>query len=139
MSLRDALKVPSFDVLDFDLDDQGEGEVPLMKQVAYAAQEICPLVAQDSTEPSTAEATSSIPSPTKDAAGSSRSQAGNKSILDDVDDDPEIRSLDEALQYRPSSVSLKSKDVMSDVDQKGLVCKRKNESLQIRASEAEEK
>ncbi|KAF5757014.1 hypothetical protein HanRHA438_Chr17g0831551 [Helianthus annuus] len=118
MSLRDAMKVPSFDVLDFDFDDQGEGEVPLIKQVAYAAQEIRPLVAQDAAEPSTAETTSSVLTPTKDAAGSSGSQAGKKSILDDVDDDPEIRSLDEALQYRPSSVSLKSKGVMSDVDKK---------------------
>ncbi|KAJ0818046.1 hypothetical protein HanPI659440_Chr00c04g0712461 [Helianthus annuus] len=37
MSLLDALKVPSFDVFDFDLEDQGEGEVPLMKQVAPSA------------------------------------------------------------------------------------------------------
>ncbi|KAJ0807650.1 hypothetical protein HanOQP8_Chr00c010g0684951 [Helianthus annuus] len=125
MSLRDALKIPSFNVLDFDFDDQGEGEVPLMKQVAYAAQEIRPLGAQDAAEPSTAEATSSIPVSTKDVTGSFGPQAGKKSILDDVDDDPEIRSLDEALQYCPSSVSLKSKGAMSDVDLKGLVCKRK--------------
>ncbi|MFS8016614.1 hypothetical protein Hanom_Chr15g01370651 [Helianthus anomalus] len=38
MSLSDALKVPNFHVLDFDLDDQGEGEIPLMKQVAPSAQ-----------------------------------------------------------------------------------------------------
>ncbi|KAM0045496.1 hypothetical protein Hdeb2414_s0009g00304511 [Helianthus debilis subsp. tardiflorus] len=43
MSLLDALKVPSFDVFDFDLEDQGEGEVPLMKQVASSAQEIRPV------------------------------------------------------------------------------------------------
>ncbi|KAJ0793016.1 hypothetical protein HanOQP8_Chr01g0024911 [Helianthus annuus] len=134
MSLRDAPKVPSFEVLDFDFDDQGEGEVPLMQQVAYAAQEIRPLITQDTSEPSTAEAISSIPTPTKGAAGSSGSQAGKKSILDDVDGDPEVRSLDEALQYCPSSASLKSKGVMSDVDQKGLVRKRKNEPLQIRSS-----
>ncbi|MFS8020130.1 hypothetical protein Hanom_Chr15g01411911 [Helianthus anomalus] len=47
MSLRDALKVPSFDVLDFDQEDQGEDEVPLMKQVASSAQEIRPLAVQD--------------------------------------------------------------------------------------------
>ncbi|KAJ0734161.1 hypothetical protein HanPI659440_Chr11g0416711 [Helianthus annuus] len=70
MSLRDALKVPSFDLLDFDFDDQGEGEVPLMKQVAYAAQEIRPLTTQDTSKPSVAEATSSIPTPTKGTAGS---------------------------------------------------------------------
>ncbi|KAJ0781036.1 hypothetical protein HanPI659440_Chr06g0244671 [Helianthus annuus] len=135
MSLKDALKVPSFDVFDFDLEDQGKDEVPLMKQVAPSAQEIRPLATHDAAEPSATEATSSVPTPTKDAAGSSGSQAGKKSILDDVDDDPEIRSLDEALQYRPSFVSLKSKGVMSDVDQKGLIRKRKNESLQIRASD----
>ncbi|MFS7984885.1 hypothetical protein Hanom_Chr11g00991951 [Helianthus anomalus] len=135
MSLRDALKVPNFNVLDFDLDELAEGEVPFMKQVAYAAREIRPLVTQDATEPSAAEATSSVPTPGKDGAGSSGSQAGEKSILDDVDDDPEILSLDEGLQYRPSSVSLKSKGVMSDVDQKGLVRKRKNEPLQIHASD----
>ncbi|KAM0049603.1 hypothetical protein Hdeb2414_s0008g00287821 [Helianthus debilis subsp. tardiflorus] len=28
MSLRDALKVPNFNVLDFDLDEQAEGEIP---------------------------------------------------------------------------------------------------------------
>ncbi|MFS7984887.1 hypothetical protein Hanom_Chr11g00991971 [Helianthus anomalus] len=135
MSLRDALKVPNFNVIDFDLDELAEGEVPFMKQVAYAAQEIRPLVTQDATEPSAAEATSSVPTPGKDGAGSSGSQVGEKSILDDVDDDPEIRSLDEGLQYRPSSVSLKCKGVMSDVDQKGLVRKRKNEPLQIHASD----
>ncbi|KAJ0482920.1 hypothetical protein HanIR_Chr13g0659271 [Helianthus annuus] len=134
MSLRDALKVPSFDVLDFDLDDQGEGEVPLMKQVAYAAQEIRPLVTQDAAEPSIAEATSSVPTPTKDAAGSSGTQTGKKSILDDVDSDPEVHSIDEALQY-PPSVSLKSKGIMPEVGQKILVRKRKNESLQICSSD----
>ncbi|KAF5814550.1 hypothetical protein HanRHA438_Chr03g0124461 [Helianthus annuus] len=132
MSLRDALKVPNFDVLDFD--DQGEGKVPLMKQVAYAAQEIRPLITQDTSEPSAAEATSSIPTSTKGTAGSSGSQAGKKSILDDVDSDPKVRSLDEALQYRPSSASLKIKSVVSDVNQKALVRKRKNEPLQIRSS-----
>ncbi|MFS7976440.1 hypothetical protein Hanom_Chr10g00892451 [Helianthus anomalus] len=42
--------------------------------------------------------------------------------------------LDEGLQCCPSSISLKSKGVMSDVDQKGLIRKRKNEPLQIRSS-----
>ncbi|KAF5766294.1 hypothetical protein HanRHA438_Chr15g0725971 [Helianthus annuus] len=116
MSLRDALKVPNFSVLDFDFDELAEGEVPFLKQISSAAQEIRPLVTQDASEPSAAEATSSIPTPTKGAAGSSGSQSGKKSILDDVDDDPEIRSLDEALQYRPSSVSLKSKGVMPDAE-----------------------
>ncbi|MFS8025322.1 hypothetical protein Hanom_Chr16g01473591 [Helianthus anomalus] len=131
MSLRDALKVPNFNVLDFDFDEQAEGGVPLMQQVAYAAQEIRPLTNQDISEPSAAEATSSVPTPLKGVAGSSGSQARKKSILDDVDSDPEVRSLDEALQYHHSSVSLKSKGVTPDVDPKGLARKRKNESLQI--------
>ncbi|MFS7980485.1 hypothetical protein Hanom_Chr10g00939981 [Helianthus anomalus] len=134
-SLRDALKVPNFNVLDFDFDEQSEGEVPLMQQVAYAAQEIRPLPIQDISEPSAAEATSSVPTPTKGAARSSGSQAGKKSILDDVDGDPEVRSLDEALQYRPSSISLMSKGVTSDAEPKGLVRKRKNEALQILPSD----
>ncbi|MFS7964464.1 hypothetical protein Hanom_Chr08g00750681 [Helianthus anomalus] len=135
MSLRDALKVPNFNVLDFDLDEQAEGEVPFMKQVAYAAQEIRPLITQDTSEPTAVEATSSIPMPTKGAAGSSGSQAVKKSILDDVDSDPEVRSLDEALQHPPSSASLKSKGIMSDADLKPLVRKRKSETSQILSSD----
>ncbi|MFS7981994.1 hypothetical protein Hanom_Chr10g00957551 [Helianthus anomalus] len=61
MSLLDALKVPSFDVLDFDLEDQGEEEVPLMKQVAPSAQEIRPIVPQNVPEQGAVETTSSIP------------------------------------------------------------------------------
>ncbi|KAM0011146.1 hypothetical protein Hdeb2414_s0004g00144141 [Helianthus debilis subsp. tardiflorus] len=76
MSLRDALKIPNFNVLDFDLDEQAEGEIPFMKQVAYAAQEIRPLATQDTSEPPAVEATSSIPTPSKGAAGSSGSQVG---------------------------------------------------------------
>ncbi|KAF5759912.1 hypothetical protein HanRHA438_Chr16g0758841 [Helianthus annuus] len=129
MSLLDALKVPSFDVFDFDFEEQGEDEVPLMKQVALAAQEIRPLAAQDAAEPSAADGASSVPTPTKEATGSSGSQAGKRSVLDDVDDDPEIRKLDEALQYRPSSVSLTSKDVAPDPAPKPLIRKRKNETV----------
>ncbi|KAL9992256.1 hypothetical protein Hdeb2414_s1196g00991131 [Helianthus debilis subsp. tardiflorus] len=91
---------------------------------------------KDISEPSAAEATSSVPTPTKGVAGSSGSQAGKKSILDDVESDPEVRSLDEALQYRPSSFSLKSKGVTSDAEPKGLVRKRKNEALQILPSDS---
>ncbi|MFS7947668.1 hypothetical protein Hanom_Chr06g00550951 [Helianthus anomalus] len=135
MSLRDALKVPNFDILDFDLDDQGEGEIPLMKQVAPSAQEIRHVKPPNTSETTAAEVTSSIPTPTKGVAGSSGSQAGKRSILDDVDSDPEVRSLDEALQYRTSSASLKSKGVMHEVDQQALVRKKKTESLQIRSSD----
>ncbi|KAJ0691570.1 hypothetical protein HanPI659440_Chr15g0576511 [Helianthus annuus] len=98
MSLRDALKVPNFDVFDFDLEDQGEDEVPLMKQVASSAQEIRPLAAPDAAEPSGTGGASSIPAPIKETTGSPGSKPGKRSILDDVDNDPEIRKLDEALQ-----------------------------------------
>ncbi|KAF5817403.1 hypothetical protein HanRHA438_Chr02g0053891 [Helianthus annuus] len=151
MSLLDALKVPSFDVFDFDFEDQGEDEVPLMKQVALSAQEVRPVIPQNVSKQAAAEATSSIPQSTHDqaaveatsciptslkgAACSSGSQAGKKSILDDVDSDPEVRSLDDALQYRPSSASLKSKGIAHEVDHQPLVRKRKTESVQIRSSD----
>ncbi|MFS7921505.1 hypothetical protein Hanom_Chr03g00237551 [Helianthus anomalus] len=130
MSLRDALKVPSFAVFDFDVEDQGEDEFPLMKQVAPSSQEIRPVVSQDISIQAAVEATSSVPTPIKDTAGSSGSQAGKKSILDDVDSDPEIRSLDDALEYRPSSGPLKSKGIMHEIDPQALVRKRKAESVQ---------
>ncbi|MFS7903594.1 hypothetical protein Hanom_Chr01g00025921 [Helianthus anomalus] len=98
MSLLDALKVPSFDVFDFDLEDQGEGEVPLMKQTTA---EIASSIPQGAAE-------TSLPLSSKGTAGSSGSQAGKKSILDDMDSDPE---------------------------QQALVRKRKKESLQIRSSD----
>ncbi|MFS8024934.1 hypothetical protein Hanom_Chr16g01469091 [Helianthus anomalus] len=125
MSLRDALKVPNFDVFDFDLENQ----------VASSAQEIRPLAAPDAAEPSGAGWTSSVPTPTKEAAGSSGSQAGKKSILDEVDVDPEIRKLDEALQYHPSSASLTSKGVVPGPASKPLVRKRKSETVHIRSSD----
>ncbi|KAM0057864.1 hypothetical protein Hdeb2414_s0005g00163451 [Helianthus debilis subsp. tardiflorus] len=106
-----------------------------MKQVASAAQEIHPLTGQGTSKPSAADATSSVPKPTKGAVGSSGSQARMESILDDVDSDPEVRSLDEALKYQPYSGSVKSKSVTSDVEPKGFVRKRKNEALQIRSSD----
>ncbi|KAJ0429357.1 hypothetical protein HanHA300_Chr17g0656391 [Helianthus annuus] len=117
-----------------------------MKQVALSAQEIRPVVPQDVPEQAAAETTSSIPqgshdqtvaetTSSKGAVGSSGSQAGKKSILDDVDSDSEVRSLDEALQYRPSSASLKSKGVMHGADHQTLVRKRKTEFVQICSSD----
>ncbi|KAM0045869.1 hypothetical protein Hdeb2414_s0009g00309051 [Helianthus debilis subsp. tardiflorus] len=53
----------------------------------------------------------------------------------DVDSDPEVRSLDEALRYRPSSASLRDKGNDHEVKQQGLVRKRKTESLKIRSSD----
>ncbi|KAM0003717.1 hypothetical protein Hdeb2414_s0272g00853341 [Helianthus debilis subsp. tardiflorus] len=144
MSLLDALKVPSFDVFDFDLEDQAEGEIPLMKQVASSAQEIRHAIAPDVSEQAAAEVTSSVPQgaaetslplSSKGTAGSSGSQARKKSILDDVDSDPEVRSLDEALRYRPSSASLRDKGTDREVKQQGLIRKRKTKSLKIRSSD----
>ncbi|KAM0040033.1 hypothetical protein Hdeb2414_s0012g00389011 [Helianthus debilis subsp. tardiflorus] len=135
ISLRDAMKVPSFDVFDFDLENQGEDEVPLMKQLASSAQEIRPVTSQDTSEQAAADTTSSVPTPKKDTGGSSGSQAGKKSILDDVDNDLEIRSLDDALEYRPYSGSLKSKGIIHDVDPKPLVRTRKTESVPIRSTD----
>ncbi|MFS7917460.1 hypothetical protein Hanom_Chr03g00189331 [Helianthus anomalus] len=116
---------------------QGDRDCPVIhtKHEPSAAQEIRPPTNHDTSEPSTAEATSSVPTPTKGVARSSGSQTGKKSILDDVDSDPEVRSLDEALQYRPSSISLKSKEVTSNAEPKGLIRKRKNEAMQIRSSD----
>ncbi|KAJ0703187.1 hypothetical protein HanPI659440_Chr14g0548121 [Helianthus annuus] len=135
MSLRDALKVPNFIVLDFDFDEQAEGEVPFMKQVASVAHEIRPLIDQGTSEPYAADATSSVPKPLKDTAGSSGSRAKDDPPQEEVDSDPEVRSLDEALKYRPSTASLKSKGAASDVKLKGLILNRKKEVPQIRSSD----
>ncbi|KAJ0586851.1 hypothetical protein HanIR_Chr04g0156481 [Helianthus annuus] len=145
MSLLDALKVPSMDSFDFDFEQQED--VPFMKQVAPSAHpvrgqadpnipvssaaETTSSVPKDSSEQAAAEAVSHIPASSKEAGGSSGSHAGRKSILDDVDDDPEIRSLDEALLHRPSS--LKSKSVEADTDLVIRSRKRKGESAQIRS------
>ncbi|KAJ0917267.1 hypothetical protein HanRHA438_Chr05g0204081 [Helianthus annuus] len=143
MSLLDALKVPSVDVFDFDFKEQGEEDVPLMKQIASSAYPIRPLVNPNVTGPSAAEATSSIPQDmpeqaavetassipksTKETVGSSGSPSGKRSILDDVDSDLEFRNLDEALQYRPSS--LKGKGTEQGTDLKVRSRKRKNETI----------
>ncbi|KAM0055848.1 hypothetical protein Hdeb2414_s0006g00210901 [Helianthus debilis subsp. tardiflorus] len=104
-------------------------------KVASSAQEIRPLAASDAAEPFGAGGVSSVLAPTKEAAGSSGSQAGKRSILHDVDDDTEIRKLDEALQYQPSSASLTSKGAVPDPAPKPLVRKRKGETVQIRSSD----
>ncbi|KAM0070104.1 hypothetical protein Hdeb2414_s0001g00009431 [Helianthus debilis subsp. tardiflorus] len=109
MSLRDELKVPNFNVLDFDFDEQVEGEIPFLKQVSSSAQEIRPLTEQSASEPHTADATSSAPKLVKETAGSSGSWAKDGTQTKNVDSDPEVRSLDEALKYRPSGISIKSK------------------------------
>ncbi|KAJ0736157.1 hypothetical protein HanPI659440_Chr11g0440381 [Helianthus annuus] len=146
MSLLNALKVPSMDVFYFDFEEQGEGDVPLMKQVESSAHPIRPLadpnvtvsfavgatsVPRSASEQAVPEAASLIS--LKNVGGSSESQVGEKSVLDDVDVDPEIRSLDEALQYRPSS--LKSKGAESSVDLMVRSRKRKNEPIHIRSTD----
>ncbi|KAJ0470149.1 hypothetical protein HanIR_Chr14g0715661 [Helianthus annuus] len=68
MSLLDALKVPSMDVFDFDFEEQGEEDVPLMNQVASSAHPIRPLADPNVTVPSAVEATSSAPRSTSDQA-----------------------------------------------------------------------
>ncbi|MFS7932741.1 hypothetical protein Hanom_Chr04g00371511 [Helianthus anomalus] len=149
MSLLDALKVPNMDVLSFDFEEQEEGEKPLMKQLESSAHPIRTPSDPAGAVSSAAEATSSAPKSSakqvatetaslisiasKEVGGSSGSQAGRKSILDDVDDDPEIRSLDEALLSRPSS--LKSKGIESGADLMIRPRKRKKETVQIRATD----
>ncbi|KAJ0614896.1 hypothetical protein HanIR_Chr02g0067671 [Helianthus annuus] len=135
MSLRDALKVPNFNVLDFDFDEQVEGEIPFMKQVSSSAQEIRPLTEQSASELPTVDVTSSGPKLIRDVAGSSGSRAKGGLQQEEFDSDPEVRSLDGALKYRPSAGSLKSKGIASAVELKGLARKRKTEVPQIRSSD----
>ncbi|MFS7972044.1 hypothetical protein Hanom_Chr09g00839981 [Helianthus anomalus] len=141
MSLLDALKVPSMDVFDFNFEEQGKGAVPLMKQVESSAYPIRVETDPNVATSSAAEATSSVPKSsserdiikTKEAGGSSGSQAGRKPILDDVDDDPEIRNLDEALLSRPSSLRSKGTELGADLVIRSR--KRKNETVQIRPTD----
>ncbi|KAJ0435932.1 hypothetical protein HanIR_Chr17g0898881 [Helianthus annuus] len=149
MSLLDALKVPNMDVLDFDFEEQLEGEVPLMKQIASSAHPIRSSADPNTVISSAAETSSSVlkdsseqvadkmvsraPTSPKGADGSSGSQAGRRSILDDVDGDPEIRKPDDALQHRPSP--LKSKSVGAETDLVIHSRKRKVETIQIRSSD----
>ncbi|KAM0034465.1 hypothetical protein Hdeb2414_s0016g00498431 [Helianthus debilis subsp. tardiflorus] len=136
MSLRDALKVPKFNVLDFDFDEQPEGEIPFLKQVSGSAHEIRPLVQEPIPSEALAVETISVGSGSKaEAAGSSAAQTRIDPDGEGVDNDPKVRGLDHLL-YRPSSVSLKSKGVTSDVGLKGLVRKRKTEIPQIRSSDS---
>ncbi|KAJ0765406.1 hypothetical protein HanPI659440_Chr08g0303071 [Helianthus annuus] len=49
MSLLDALKVPNMDVFDLDFEEQGEEDVPLMKQAVSSAHPIRPLTGPNVT------------------------------------------------------------------------------------------
>ncbi|KAJ0587871.1 hypothetical protein HanIR_Chr04g0168151 [Helianthus annuus] len=61
ISLLDALKVPNMDVFDLDFEEQGEEDVPLMKQVVSSAPPIRPLTDPNVTMTSAVEETSSAP------------------------------------------------------------------------------
>ncbi|KAJ0753124.1 hypothetical protein HanPI659440_Chr09g0332241 [Helianthus annuus] len=134
MSLRDALKVPNLNTLDFDFDKLAEDEVPFLKQTSSSALENRPLVEQHSSEPPTAENASSELKITKETAGSSSVHVSAEPLSVDADSDPEVRELDEALMYRPSSASVKGKGVSLISEPKGLVRKRKADATQIRPS-----
>ncbi|MFS8004218.1 hypothetical protein Hanom_Chr13g01223141 [Helianthus anomalus] len=149
MSLLDALKVPNMDVLDFEFGEQLEGDVPLMKQIAASAHPIRSSADPNAAGSSVAEATSSVPTdpselaadktvshvPTssKGADGSSGSKTGRKSFLDEVDDDPEIRKIDDALLHRPSP--LKSQSAGAETELVVRSRKRKGDTIQIRSSD----
>ncbi|KAJ0725930.1 hypothetical protein HanPI659440_Chr12g0464481 [Helianthus annuus] len=100
----------------------------------HTAAEITSSIPQSTADQGTTE-TTSLPLSPKGAAGSSGSQAAKKSILDDVDSDPMVRSLDEALRYRPSSASLKSKVIDDGAKKQTPPRKRKTESLTIRSGD----
>ncbi|MFS7969955.1 hypothetical protein Hanom_Chr09g00815331 [Helianthus anomalus] len=104
------------------------------RTVSTLAQEIRPLTEQSSSKPPPVDAVSTIPKPTKEAVGSSGSRAKGDPQPEDVDGDPEVWNLDEALMYRPSGVSIKSKGISSDAELKGLLRKRKANASQIRSS-----
>ncbi|KAJ0697730.1 hypothetical protein HanLR1_Chr10g0372321 [Helianthus annuus] len=122
MSLRDALKVPSFPTLDFDYDEIVEDEDPFFKQIASAAQEIRPR-----TDPKSSEAPTVDPESKKEVAGSSVAQVRTELLLVDEDSDPEVRELDHAFIYPSSAVTSKGKGVSSSSEPKGLLRKRKIE------------
>ncbi|KAM0063164.1 hypothetical protein Hdeb2414_s0003g00087861 [Helianthus debilis subsp. tardiflorus] len=134
MSLRDALRVPNFNTLDFDFDELAEDEKPFLRQVSVSAQEIRHMVESKSSEAPAVENVSTGPKSNEEAAGSSGAQVRDEPLLVDDDSDPVVRNLDEALMYPPSGVSTKGKGVSLDAGLKGLVWKRKADVPQIRSS-----
>ncbi|KAJ0744622.1 hypothetical protein HanPI659440_Chr10g0389741 [Helianthus annuus] len=129
MTLRDALKVPSFSTLDFDYDEIAEDEDPFFKQIASAAQEIRPLA-----DPKSSEAPTVDPESKKEAAGSSVAQVRTELLSMDEDSDPEVRELNHAFIYPSSAVTSKGKRVSSSSEPKGLLRKRKIEIPQVRSA-----
>ncbi|KAJ0804832.1 hypothetical protein HanPI659440_Chr02g0042601 [Helianthus annuus] len=97
MSLRDALKVPNFNDLVFDFDELAEDEEPLLKQTSSSAQEIRPFVESKSFEAPIVETASTGPKSNEETARSSGAQVSDELLSVDVDSDPEVRNLDEAL------------------------------------------
>ncbi|KAJ0479482.1 hypothetical protein HanRHA438_Chr13g0581011 [Helianthus annuus] len=116
MSLRDALKVSSFNTLDFDFDELTENEVPFLKRVSVSAQEIRPLADPKSSEAPIVKTASSKPKSSVVAAGSSSAHVRTEPLAVDVDSDPE------------------GKGVSSITEPKGLLRKRKTDATQIRSS-----
>ncbi|MFS7923475.1 hypothetical protein Hanom_Chr03g00261131 [Helianthus anomalus] len=116
MSLRDTLKVPNFNVLDFDFDEHAEGEIPLMKQVSSSAQEIRPPVQEPISSEAPVVETTSVGSGSKGkAVGSSAVQARSDPDGEGADSDPDGVSL--------------------NIEPKGLVHrKRKVDAPQVRSS-----
>ncbi|MFS7907214.1 hypothetical protein Hanom_Chr01g00068661 [Helianthus anomalus] len=101
---------------------RGDRDWPVIRtKRERSAHEIRP--EQGASEPPPADVVSIVDKSAREVAGSSGSQAKKGSILDDMDSDPEVQSLDEALQYRPSAGSIKSKGIASDVKLNSLVRK----------------
>ncbi|KAF5764957.1 hypothetical protein HanRHA438_Chr15g0710221 [Helianthus annuus] len=131
MSLRDALKVPNFSLLDFDFDELTADEDPFLKQTPSAAHEI-----RAPVDPKTSVAITSDPESAKEAAGSFGVQVRVEPLVVEEDSDPEVHQLDQALLYPTSAVIAKGKGVSSDSTPKGLVRKRKAENLQLRSADS---
>ncbi|MFS8019518.1 hypothetical protein Hanom_Chr15g01404711 [Helianthus anomalus] len=111
-------------------DGTGRRYARRVKQVSVSAQEIRP-----QAEPITSEApftkTISFGSRSKgDAAGSAAAQIRTDPDGEGVESDPEVRELDQALLYRPSSASIKGKGVSLITELKGLIQKRRVDAPQ---------
>ncbi|MFS7937205.1 hypothetical protein Hanom_Chr05g00424891 [Helianthus anomalus] len=120
VSLRDALKVPNFNELDFQIDELAEDEEPFLKQTSSSAQEICPLADPKSSEAPATETTSVGPRSNEETTGSSGARVRAELLSVDTDSDPKVRDLDQALLYRPSGVAAKGKGVSLDSGRKAL-------------------
>ncbi|MFS7980720.1 hypothetical protein Hanom_Chr10g00942611 [Helianthus anomalus] len=122
ISLRDALKVPNFANLDFDIvEDIRDGE-SLVKQIAPAAYAIRPLVDLEVPVPNSAVSESGA-----EARGSSGVQAVIDVLVINEDSDLEIRELDRELKgpSQAATSSDKGTGTSSGPDTKGLVHRKR--------------